>query len=110
MKRLCKLKCKSQERFKQHALNPLKKKIINVSIYKPFVKCFEFKVVFSSYKNYLSAHKEWRLILDLKLFKNHMETIFWKLDLWLQTINIESFRGKIKCKHIFSIFYCTVVY
>jgi hypothetical protein len=38
--------------FKQHALNVPTKMIIDVHRYKPFEKCFELKIVFSSYKKY----------------------------------------------------------
>ncbi len=54
-----------QKRFKRHALKPPKKMLIDVS-YKPFVNCFELKVVFSSYRKYLCDCKKRRLISDLK--------------------------------------------
>lgn len=65
-----------KKRFKQHALKPPKKMIANVNSYKPFVDCFEFKVVFSSYRKYLCDRKERRLTSDLKLFKYYVDTTF----------------------------------
>jgi hypothetical protein len=38
--------------FKQHALNPPTKMIIDVHGYRPLEKCFELKIVVSSYKKY----------------------------------------------------------
>jgi predicted GIY-YIG superfamily endonuclease len=42
-----------QKRFKQDGLKPPKKMLANINSYKPFVYCFELKVVFSSYRKYL---------------------------------------------------------
>jgi hypothetical protein len=67
--------------------------LTNVNSYKPFVDCFELKVVFSSYREYICDCKERRLISDLKLFKYYVGTTFWKA-IPHTTIDIGGFIGE----------------
>jgi hypothetical protein len=57
-------------RFKQHALNPPTKMIVDVHSYRPLEECFELKIDFSSYKKYLCDCKERKLISDLQTTQN----------------------------------------
>jgi hypothetical protein len=82
-----------QKRFKRHALEPPQKMLIDANSYKPFVDCFELKVVFSSYRKYLCDCKKKRLISDLKttliscgynILKGHLtsDSQYWRLYRW----------------------------